>query len=130
MKSIFLGILTGVFMTATALASDVEIVKVQLDAKGSGKWRANVTLLHPDSGWEHYADAWRFMTESGKLLGTRVLYHPHENEQPFTRSLTLDIPIDTSIVYVEAHDKMHGWNKQRVRVDLTTSSGDRYNIRK
>ena len=130
MKKIIIGFLISGFMTATVLATDVEIVKVELDAKGAGKWRANVTLLHPDNGWEHYADAWRLMTEDGKLLGTRVLYHPHENEQPFTRSLTLDIPTGTSVVYVEAHDKVHGWSKQRVRIDMNASSGDRYSIHK
>lgn len=130
MKGIILGLLTWGLMTSTVFAGEVEIVKVQLDAKGPGKWQASVTLLHPDSGWEHYADAWRFMTASGKLLGTRVLFHPHENEQPFTRSLPLAIPADTSVVYVEAHDKMHGWSKQRVRIDMNTASGDRYTIHK
>ena len=130
MKNIIKILVIWVFTSATAMATDVEIVKVKLDAQGPGKWRANVTLLHPDSGWEHYADAWRFMSEDGKLLGTRVLYHPHENEQPFTRSLTLDIPPGASTVYVEAHDKVHGWSKQRVKIDMNTSSGDRYSIHK
>ncbi|MGD8998938.1 MAG: hypothetical protein PVF75_00865 [Granulosicoccaceae bacterium] len=111
-----------------AVAGDVEIVKVQLKASGNS-WRANVTLRHADTGWEHYADAWQVVDENGRLLGKRVLYHPHVNEQPFTRSLSnIDIPEGTNIVYIEAHDKVHGWSKQRVRVDLNTPSGERYQV--
>lgn len=130
MKNKIFGLLAGLFISGTVTAGDVEIVKVEMRAGGQGQWQAHVTLLHSDSGWEHYADAWRVMTEEGELLGTRVLYHPHVNEQPFTRSLSLPIPTNISVVHVEAHDKVHGWSKQHVRVDLTTSSGDRYTIRK
>ena len=90
-----------------------------------------MTLRHEDTGWEHYADAWQVVDENGKLLGKRVLYHPHVNEQPFTRSLSgIEIPATTKIVYVEAHDKVHGWSKQRVRIDLDTASGERYEVKR
>lgn len=113
-----------------AVAGEVEIVKVQIRAAGNS-WHANVTLRHDDTGWEHYADAWQVVDENGKLLGKRVLYHPHVNEQPFTRSLSgIEIPAGTQVVYVEAHDKVHGWSKQRVRIDLNASSGDRYEVRR
>jgi hypothetical protein len=32
------------------------------------------------------------------------------------------------VVYVEAHDKVDGWSKQRIRVDLRQAKGDRYEI--
>lgn len=113
-----------------AQADEVEILNVYLQETGKS-WRAEVTLKHADTGWEHYADAWRVVDEQGHLIKTRVLYHPHVNEQPFTRSLgSILIPSDTSIVYVEAHDKVHGWSKQRIRVDLSRSSGDRYHVRR
>ena len=127
MKKTLFSILAGLLVSGAVHAGDVEIVKVAMKASGE-QWRANVTLKHADTGWEHYADAWRVMTEEGKLLGTRVLYHPHVNEQPFTRSLSLAIPKDMGVVYVEAHDKVHGWSKQRVRVDLNSTSGDRYTV--
>ena len=111
-------------------ANEVEIVNVYLNETDSG-WRAEVTLKHDDSGWEHYADAWRIVDSAGHLLKTRVLYHPHTTEQPFTRGLSnILIPAGTDVVYVEAHDKVHGWSTQRVKVDLTRSSGDRYHIRR
>ena len=111
-------------------ANEVEIVNVYLNQTDSG-WSADVTLKHADSDWEHYADAWRIVDGAGHLLKTRVLYHPHVNEQPFTRSLS-NIPIaeGTDVVYVEAHDKRHGWSSQKVKIDLTRSSGDRYHIRR
>ena len=111
-------------------ANDVEIVQVEFVNKGGESWRVNTTLKHADSGWDHYADAWRVMTKDGKQLGERILGHPHENEQPFTRSLSrLNIPKKEKIVYVEAHDKVHGWSKQRVKVDLSVAKGDRYRVR-
>ena len=51
-----------------------------------GRWRFDVTLLHNDEGWEHYANAWQVIDpDSGKILGERILAHPHDNEQPFSR---------------------------------------------
>ena len=82
-------------------------------------WLFNVTLKHDDKGWDHYADAWRVVSEDGKELAKRTLYHPHVDEQPFTRSLgNIEIPQSASFVYVEAHDKVHGWSKQRFKVKL------------
>jgi hypothetical protein len=119
-----------VLATSVVHAGDVEIQNVYLYQQSSS-WRADVTLKHADTGWEHYADAWRIVDATGKLIATRVLYHPHVNEQPFTRSLgNIEIPAGTDIIFVEAHDKQHGWSPQRVKVDLSTSSGDRYHIRR
>lgn len=131
MLSMMWVMMSGLLLTAgVARAGDVEIKDVYLHQQGS-TWRANVTLKHGDTGWEHYADAWRLVDATGKLIGTRVLYHPHVNEQPFTRSLNnIKIPSGTDIIFVEAHDKQHGWGPQRVKVDLSTSSGDRYHIRR
>ena len=99
-------------------AGEVEIVKVKAE-KQRADWVFHVTLKHGDTGWDHYADAWRVVTEDGKELGTRTLYHPHVDEQPFTRSLAdVNIPADISAVYIEAHDKVHGWSKQKYRVKI------------
>jgi hypothetical protein len=118
----------AVIVTGQVFASDVEIVHTRFERGTAGSWQVNTTLKHEDSGWSHYADAWRVVDENGKVLGTRTLFHPHENEQPFTRGHTIQIPVGTTIVYVEAHDKVHGWSKQRVRVDLTKDKGDRFEV--
>lgn len=92
-------------------------------------WQVNTTLRHADTGWEHHADAWRVVTDTGKVLGTSTLLHPHADEQPFTRGLEgVTIPAGITAVYVEAHDKVHGWSPQRVRVDLRQTAGERFRV--
>ena len=128
MKKMLILLFCFVVFSSSAFSNDVEIVKVEFKKHGD-VWRVNTTLKHEDTGWEHYADAWRIMSEEGEKLGERILFHPHENEQPFTRSLQkLVVPKGMHIVYVEAHDKKHGWSKQRVRVDLSAPKGDRYRV--
>ncbi len=124
--SLCLWILLGYGLPATA--GQVEVVHTRFKKAGD-TWTVSTTLKHSDTGWDHYADAWRVVDEAGKELGKRVLHHPHEQEQPFTRSLSgLNIPATMKIVYVEAHDKVHGWNAQRVRVDLQQPKGERFDI--
>ena len=134
MRKITIGIVgfifLGMMLNGAAIAGEVEIVKVKFERSGDA-WRVNTTLRHADSGWDHYADAWRVVSEKGDVLGTRTLLHPHENEQPFTRSLgNVLVPKGISTVFVEAHDKVHGWAKQRVRVDLNQAKGDRFEVRR
>ena len=96
----------------------MQIVDVKAQQHGDS-WSFAVTLQHEDSGWEHYADAWRVVDSDGEVLGTRTLLHPHENEQPFTRSLdNVKIPDSATPVYIEAHDKVHGWSAQRFEIRL------------
>ena len=103
---------------STALAGAVEIVKAKVE-KQRANWVFHVTLKHADTGWDHYADAWRVVTKDGEELGKRTLFHPHVDEQPFTRSLgDVKIPAGTGEVYIEAHDKVHGWSKQKFKVKL------------
>ncbi len=118
-----------VLLFATSVgAGDVEIVMAVLSKQGD-QWVCETTLRHDDHGWDHYADAWRVVTSTGKILGTRTLYHPHVDEQPFTRSLRdITIPADAKIVFIEAHDKIHGWSATRVKVDLTKDVGERYRV--
>ncbi len=110
-------------------AGEVEIVHARFRHSGAGTWSVDVTLRHADSGWEHYADAWRVVAGDGTVLGTRTLYHPHETEQPFTRSLGgVAIPASMTVVDVEAHDKVHGWSPRRVQVDLEKAEGERFEV--
>lgn len=120
-------ILGLMFMTSVD-ANDVEIVKVVLTSH-NGIWNAEVTLKHDDTGWEHYADAWRLVDQNGNEIARRTLHHPHVNEQPFTRTLNhISIAAKDKIIFIMAHDKKHGWSSNRVRVDLRKKSGDKYKI--
>lgn len=106
-------------MLNVAAAGEVEIVAADFHHRGDNHWSVSVTLKHADSGWDHYADNWRVADGKGNVLGDRVLYHPHVDEQPFTRGLgDVAIPPAVETVYVLAHDKQHGWAAQRMRIDL------------
>ena len=110
-------------------AGEVEIVHARFRHSGADTWSVDVTLRHADSGWEHYADAWRVVAGDGTVLGTRTLYHPHETEQPFTRSLGgVAIPASMTVVDVDAHDKVHGWSPRRLQVDLEKAEGERFEV--
>ena len=74
---------------------------------------------HGDTGWDHYADNFEVLAPDGTLLARRVLYHPHVNEQPFTRSADgVDVPAGITNVIVRAHDKVHGYGKGSVTIKL------------
>lgn len=81
--------------------------------------RFSVTLSHPDTGWDHYADAWEVLDADGNSLGIRELLHPHETEQPFTRSLSgVAIPAGATVVYVRARCNVDGWSDDLYAVAL------------
>ncbi len=98
-------------------AGDVSIVDVRVECPGDCVF--SVTLEHADEGWNHYANQWDVVTLDGKLLKSRVLYHPHVDEQPFTRSLSgVKIASDVKQVKIRARDSKHGYSKNEVIVDL------------
>lgn len=126
-KTLIILVLSG-FIGAQVQAGEVMIKKVVFESKG-GDWTVATTLQHQDTGWQHYADAWRVIDSKGNILGTRTLFHPHVDEQPFTRSLSnIKIPAALDIVYVEAHDKKHGWSADKVKVELSKKQGDRFKV--
>ncbi|MEM0922606.1 MAG: hypothetical protein AAGF44_11420 [Pseudomonadota bacterium] len=102
-------VLLAALMFSPAMAGDVEIVDAKARESG-GAWRFDVTLRHGDTGWDHYADAWRVVGPDGTVYGMRVLHHPHVEEQPFTRSLSgVKVPEGITEVAIEARDSVHGW---------------------
>lgn len=102
------------FLAAPALA-DLPVVEDATARQSGAGWTFSVTVRHPDTGWEHYADGWKVFAEDGTELGYRELLHPHENEQPFTRSLSgVTLPDGTERVLIRAHDNVHGWGEDFV----------------
>lgn len=101
-----------------AAAGEADIVDVKARQSGNN-WSFDVTVLHDDKGWDHYADKWDVVALDGTVLGTRVLAHPHENEQPFTRSLSgVEIPENISSVTLRAHDSVHEYGGKEMTIDL------------
>jgi len=95
-----------------------------------GTWRFDVTVEHNDEGWDHYADAWQVIDPRDmQIIAERVLAHPHDNEQPFTRSQAgIKIPDELTTVIVRARCTQHGFGGQTVLVDFTAAS-DLYELR-
>lgn len=101
-----------------ALAGDVTVEKVTFKKTGTQTYSFSVTLAHGDTGWDHYADAWEVVLPDGTVAATRVLAHPHVDEQPFTRSKSgLVIPEGVKQVTVRGKDSVHGLG-QAVTVNL------------
>ena len=101
-------------------AGEADVVAVQAVREGAGVWRFHVTVAHGDTGWDHYADRWQILDPAGVVLGTRKLLHPHENEQPFTRSLGgVSISENIRRVTLRAHDSRHGTGGREMTVELS-----------
>ncbi|MVO15392.1 hypothetical protein [Parasedimentitalea huanghaiensis] len=116
MKQILALILATAAIPAMADAPLVENVRTQNSSSG---WKFHVTLSHPDTGWDHYADGWRVLDMNGTESGMRVLGHPHEQEQPFTRSLSgVQIPVGTQQVQIQARCLTDGWASETYLVRL------------
>ncbi len=94
-------------ISSALAAGEVDVVDLKIVALGGERFRIAATLEHDDHGWDHYANAWDVLDQNGNLLGTRVLHHPHVGEQPFTRSLTLDLPAGIKTVTVRGRDSIH-----------------------
>jgi len=102
-----------------AHAGEADVVNVEVKKLGNGTYQFDVTVSHKDEGWKHYANKWDVVGPDGTVIGTRTLYHPHVEEQPFTRSLSgVKIPKGITKVTVRAHDLVHEYGGKVVTVTL------------
>lgn len=110
---------------------NADVTFVRAEQAKDGTWTFHVTVQHPDTGWEDYADGWDIVFADGEVIKpnpesdyTRTLLHPHVDEQPFTRSQSgIKIPSNVTIVRVRAHDLIDGFGGDEITVDLTVDSG-------
>ncbi len=101
------------------MAGGADVLAVEVTRADDGTYAFAVTVRHDDTGWDHYADRWEVLGPNGKVLATRVLLHPHVDEQPFTRPLTgIAIPRSIRRVRVRAHDKVHGYGEMEQEITL------------
>ncbi len=104
---------------ATPVLADPPTIENIAASRSGDTWRFDVTIRHPDTGWDDYADGWRVLDMDGNELGMRVLHHPHVDEQPFTRSLGgVVIPAGTTQVQIQARDNVGGWSDDTTIFDL------------
>jgi hypothetical protein len=125
-KSILLKIITltiSLVLPGIAQANEVEIVDVKAHQNKDKSWKFAVTLKHADEGWDHYANEWQVIAPDDKILATRTLYHPHVDEQPFTRNTSgVKIPENMESVRIIARDTVHGHAKMAMLVNLKTNT--------
>lgn len=101
-----------------ARAGEADVLEVKAKCK-EDKCRFLVTVRHDDEGWSHYANRWEVLDMEGNVLTTRVLTHPHVNEQPFARGKDWTaIPAEIKRVRVRAHDSVHEYGGKTVEIDL------------
>jgi len=107
-----------------------QVEYVQLTERSDGFWTFDVSILHGDSGWNHYADLWIVVdTVTETILGSRILAHPHVSEQPFTRSLSgVRIEEDRRFIEVRAKCNVHDYKGKRVIIDLNMAKSKDYEI--
>jgi hypothetical protein len=118
-KNLYLILLFLVFWSSPSLAGEADVIDVQVSKEDNNSYSFTVTVLHKDTGWNHYASKWDIVDDKGIVLGTRTLHHPHVEEQPFTRSLSgVEIPDNIRTVRVRAYDSVHEYGGKVVGVDL------------
>ena len=115
---------------------NADVTFVKATRTGDGKWTFEVSVKHPDLGWRDFVDGWDIVLPDGKpiLLApkdkfTRVLAHPHVNEQPVTRTQeNIPIPAGTKTVTVRAHDLVDGYGGKVVEVQLDQAKGAGFEV--
>lgn len=125
------GLLAAGLLAAAGLAppraawADVpEVLAIEVTAAGEEGderfYTFSVTIRHNDEGWKHYVTSFEVLdAASGKLLGERILLHPHVEEQPFTREFyRLPVSKEVKRVIIRAHDKMQHGYSEPVEADL------------
>jgi len=114
-----LAAILALVLAGTAIAGEADVVGAKVARARDGTYNFDVTIKSNDKGWEHYCDAFEVLAPDGKVLGTRVLLHPHEDEQPFTRELHgVKIPPGVDRVTVRARHKPKGYDGKTLVVTL------------
>ena len=114
---VFIILLLALFMASLSYGGEADVIEVKVVKSGQDTYQFHVTVLHDDEGWKHYANKWDVVASDGTVLGTRTLYHPHVDEQPFTRSLSdVKIPASITEVIVRAHDSVHEYGGKTMKV--------------
>lgn len=102
-----------------AIAGKADVLAAQARCSPDSRCAFRVQVRHADEGWEHYADRWEVLSPEGELLATRMLRHPHVDEQPFTRVLgPVAIPPELDRVRIRAGDSVHGLGGAEITIPL------------
>ncbi len=104
---------------STSYAGEADVIKVDAKKLSKNTYHFSVTVFHKDTGWKHYANKWEIIGKDGTIFETRILHHPHVNEQPFTRSLSgVEIPDYVKFVTIRAYGSVHKYGGKVITIDL------------
>ncbi len=99
----------GEATSTSEVAGCANVVGGEIEASSTG-FRVTATVRSADTGRDRYADAWEVRSPDGTVLATRVLAHPHVEEQPFSRSLDgVAIPEAVESIEIAARDSVVGF---------------------
>lgn len=97
------------------LAGTPKVAYARIFKLGKTSYQFQVTVQHEDTSWDHFVDKWEIIGPGGKVLGTRVLNHPHIGELHFMRELRgVTIPEGVEYVIIRVHDKVHGYGREKL----------------
>lgn len=122
---IAIGFGLSVLPALPVIADTPQVIHARIIKLGKTSYEFQVTVQHEDTSWDHFADKWEVIGPGGRVLGTRVLRHPHIGERQFTRSLRgVTIPEGVTHVIVRVHDKVHGYGREKLIALPTGDSRD------
>lgn len=118
--------------------ANADVIFVLARQESDDSWHFAVTVEHPDTGWDDYADGWDVLLPDGTVVlpdpdspFTRLLLHPHESEQPFTRTQGgIIIPPRITQVTVRAHDLVDGFGGREITLDMGSAGGQQYEVQR
>ncbi len=116
----------GLFGFSLPVVADTpKVVNARIIKLSETSYEFQVTVQREDASWDHFADRWEIIGPGGRVLGTRVLLHPHIGERQFTRKLRgVTIPEGVEHVIVRVHDKVHGYGREKLIALPTGKSRD------
>lgn len=110
---------TGVMGQGPVQQKFPDVLAAKVTVVAADTFNFDITLSSPYDTPQRYADAFRVKTRDGRILGERVLWHDHQNEQPFTRDLHgVSIAPGIAVVVVEGRDKQYGWGGKTLETAL------------
>lgn len=96
-----------------------DVTNAEIVRNADGTYKFSVTIHSQDTSWESYADGYEILAPDGAVLGKRVLAHPHQTEQPFTRDIdNVWVPDDLESVTIRAHHMEFGYSGATLDVTL------------
>lgn len=94
-------------------ASHAVVLNVDVTGEEPG-YNFAVSISSPDLGCEQYADWWEVLDENGELLHRRVFAHSHIDEQPFERSVAVNVKASQTVI-IRAHMNNNGYGTQALK---------------